>query len=156
MSKNKNTPVEKVESSNDLDQLRNILYGNQARATEQRLEDLEQRVENVNADLKKSLKEKFDALTHSTGEQFSAVQELLAKTNADLNKNLEQQISNLSKQLSDFKAESRQRDADVRQEMLALGAMLDKQKTGRLELGDLLINLGQQLKDNREIPDQND
>lgn len=156
MSKNKNTPTEKVETGNDLDQLRNILYGNQARATENRLDELEIRLEDVNKELNNSLKKKFDSLTNSTNDQFKTVQEMIAKTNTEFSQRLEQQINNLSKQLSDFKAESRQRDADVRQEMLALGAMLDKQKTGRLELGDLLINLGQQLKDNRELPEQDD
>ena len=150
MSKNKNTSEPKIETGNDLDQLRNILYGNQARATEQRLDDLEVRLENVNRELQNSLEDQVTTLSDSTEKQFKAVEEKLTQTNTNLNKRLDQQISELRKQLTDFRVESRQRDADLRQEMLTLGAMLDKQKTGRTELGDLLVELGQQLQQNAE------
>lgn len=150
MSKNKDTSEPKIDMGNDLDQLRNILYGNQARATEQRLDDLEARLEDVNQELKNSLKDQVTTLSGSTDQQFKAVEEKLAQTNTNLNQRLDQQISDLRKQLTDFRAESRQRDADLRQEMLTLGAMLDKQKTGRSELGELLVELGQQLQQNAE------
>jgi tetrahydromethanopterin S-methyltransferase subunit G len=156
MSKNKNTPEEKVETGNDLDQLRNILYGNQARETEQRLDELEQRLEIVNRNLKNNFSEQLNALTNSSDDQFRAVQDKLAKTNSDFSQRIEEQIGSLGKQLADFRAESRQRDADLRQEMLALGAMLDKQKAGRQELGDLLVQLGQQIKDNDSNPQQDE
>lgn len=150
MSKNKNTSEPKPETGNDLDQLRNILYGNQARATEQRLDDLEVRLENINRELQNSLKDQATTLSDSTEKQFKAVEAKLTQTNTNLNKRLDQQISELRKQLTDFRVESRQRDADMRQEMLTLGAMLDKQKTGRSELGELLVELGQQLQQNAE------
>ena len=150
MSKNKNTPEVKIETGNDLDQLRNILYGNQARATEQRLDDLEARLENLNRELQDNQNDRLSTLTDSTEKQFNAVEKKLTQTNTNLNQRLDQQISELRKQLTDFRSESRQRDADLRQEMLTLGAMLDKQKTGRFELGELLVELGQQLQQNAE------
>jgi tetrahydromethanopterin S-methyltransferase subunit G len=150
MSKNKNASEQKIDTGNDLDQLRNILYGNQARATEQRLDDLEVRLENVNRELQNSLQDQVTTLSGSTDQQFKKVEEKLVHTNTNLNQRLDQQISDLRKQITDFRAESRQRDADLRQEMLTLGAMLDKQKTGRFELGELLVELGQQLQQNAE------
>lgn len=150
MSKNKNTSEPKIETGNDLDQLRNILYGNQARATEQRLDDLEARLENLNRELQDNQNDRLSTLTDSTEKQFNAVEKKLTQTNTNLNQRLDQQISELRKQLTDFRSESRQRDADLRQEMLTLGAMLDKQKTGRFELGELLVELGQQLQQNAE------
>ena len=150
MSKNKNTPTQKVETPNDLEQLRDILYGNQARVTEDRLNELETRLEAVNQELKINLDHQVTALSGSTDDQFKTVEEKLNQTIANFNQRLDQQISDLRKQISDFRAESRQRDNDLRQEMLTLGAMLDKQKTGRNELGDLLLGLGQQLKENSE------
>jgi tetrahydromethanopterin S-methyltransferase subunit G len=150
MSKNKNTPTQKVETPNDLEQLRDILYGNQARVTEDRLNELETRLEAVNQELKINLDNQVTALSGSTDDQFKTVEEKLNQTIANFNQRLDQQISDLRKQISDFRAESRQRDNDLRQEMLTLGAMLDKQKTGRNELGDLLLGLGQQLKENSE------
>lgn len=150
MSKNKNTPEAEIKTGNDLDQLRNILYGNQARATEQRLDDLEARLENLNRELQDNQNDRLSTLTDSTEKQFNAVEKKLTQTNTNLNQRLDQQISELRKQLTDFRSESRQRDADLRQEMLTLGAMLDKQKTGRFELGELLVELGQQLQQNAE------
>lgn len=150
MSKNENTPDSKNATGNDLEQLRDILYGNQARATEQRLDDLEVRLENVNRELQNNLNDQVTALSDSSEKQFKAVEEKLNQTNTHLNQRLDQQISELRKQLADFRAESRQRDTDLRQEMLTLGAMLDKQKTGRSELGELLVELGQQLQQNVE------
>lgn len=156
MSKNDNTTKSKVETSNDLEQLRDILYGNQARATEQRLDELEIRLEDVNQALKNNTADQVSSLSGSMQQQFKAVDEKLAQTNASINQRLDQQISDLRKQLADFRAESRQRDTELRQEMLTLGAMLDRQKTGRSELGELLVELGQQLQQNGEnTPAQN-
>lgn len=150
MSKNNTTSKSNVETGNDLEQLRDILYGNQARATEQRLDDLETRLENINQELKNNLDDQVSSLSGTTGQQFKAVEEKITQSNANLNQRLDQQISDLRKQLADFRAESRQRDTELRQEMLTLGAMLDKQKTGRTELGEMLVELGQQLQQNVE------
>lgn len=146
----KNTPEKKVETNNELDQLRHILYGNQARATERRLDDLEARLETINQELQNNLNKQAATLSGTAANQFQALDEKLAQTNSNLNQRLDQQIADLRKQLADFRAESRQRDSELRQEMLTLGAMLDKQKTGRTELGQLLVDLGQQLQDNAE------
>jgi tetrahydromethanopterin S-methyltransferase subunit G len=150
MSNNKNKSEPKVDTGNDLDQLRNILYGNQARATEQRLDELEVRLENISRELQNNLQEQVASLSGSTDQHLKAVEEKLTQTNTNINQRLDQQIGDLRKQLADFRAESRQRDADLRQEMLTLGAMLDKQKTGRYELGQLMVELGQQLQQNAE------
>jgi tetrahydromethanopterin S-methyltransferase subunit G len=150
MSNNKNKSEPKIDTGNDLDQLRNILYGNQARATEQRLDELEIRLENVNRELQNNLQEQVTTLSGSTDQHLKAVEEKVTQTNTNINQRLDQQISDLRKQLADFRAESRQRDDDLRQEMLTLGAMLDKQKTGRSELGELMVELGQQLQQNAE------
>ena len=152
MSKKKTTPDLPAESGNDLDQLRHILYGNQARATEQRLSDLEARLETVHRELSDDLNERATSLSSSASTQLAearkALNEQIERLSADFNQRLDQKFSDLGKRLADFRSEARQRDDDLRQEMLALGAMLDKQKTGRAELGELLVKLGQQLQDN--------
>jgi uncharacterized protein YicC (UPF0701 family) len=150
MSNNENKSDPKIDTGNDLDQLHNILYGNQARDTEQRLDELEVWLENVSRELQNNLQEQAAALSGLTDQHLKAIEEKLTQTNTNINQQLDQQISDLRKQLADFRAESRQRDADLRQEMLMLGAMLDKQKTGRYELGGLMVELGQQLQQNAE------
>lgn len=170
MSKNKTTPTTKIEGSNDLDQLRDILYGNQARATENRLADLEARLETVRRELNQAFNERITALADSSSSQLDksykkisdqlakqqsnqesqnqALQGKITKLSADFGQQLEKQIDALSQQLTDFRTETRQRQDDLRQEMLTIGAMLDKQKAGRNELGQLLIDLGSQLQNN--------
>jgi uncharacterized coiled-coil protein SlyX len=170
MSKNKSAPTKTVETGNDLDQLRDILYGNQARATENRLGDLETRVETVRRELNQEFNDRITALADSSSSQFDStnkkitdqlakqqsnqeaqnqsLQEKIIKLSADLSQQLEKQINGLNQQLTDFRTETRQRHDDLRQEMLTIGAMLDKQKAGRNELGQLLIELGSQLQNN--------
>ena len=148
MNENDNTTNSKTETSNDLEQLRDILYGNQARATEQWLDEMETRLENINRELKNSLDDQGTFLPGSTEQQFNPGEENLTQTEASLSQRLDQQINDLRRQLADFRAESRQRDADLRQEMLLLGAMLDRQNTERTKLGDLLVELRQQLQQN--------
>ena len=171
MSKKKISPEQTTApTSNDLDQLRDILYGNQARATENRLNDLEARLEATRQELSAELDRQISSLTSASSTQLAetqsalsdqltrqaadqstqikSVQENLNQVATDFNQRLEKQINDLRQGLSDFRAEARQRNDDLRQEMLALGAMLDKQKTGRAELGQLFVQLGQQLQDN--------
>ena len=152
----KNTPDKKAEINNEIDQLRHILYGNQARATEQRIDTLEARLESVNKDLQNSLNEQAATLSGAAAKQFQTLEAELAQAKSNFNQRLEQQINDLRQQLADFRAESRQRDNELRQEMLTLGAMLDKQKTGRVELGQLLVDLGQQLQENAQDTAVND
>ncbi len=152
MSKKRTTTEQPIEDGNDLDQLRNILYGNQARATEQRLTDLEVRIETVQRDLSDDINQRAASLANSASTQLTDVQQKLTdqlnQTAVDFNQRLDKQIKDIQKSLADFRAEARQRDNDLRQEMLTLGAMLDKQKAGRTELGELLVQLGQQLQEN--------
>ncbi len=148
MSKKETIP----ETNPDLDQLRNILYGNQARATESRLDDLEARLETVRRELSEDLNKRAASLSNSSSSQLNNTQQTLVtqieQMATDFNQRLSAQIATLNQQLADSRADSRQRDNDLRQEMLTLGAMIDKQKTGREELGTLLVQLGTQLQKN--------
>lgn len=152
MSKKNAPPAELVETGNDLDQLRHILYGNQARATEQRLGDLEARLDSVHRELSADLDKQAASLSGSASAELTETRQSLSgqmdKMAADFSQRLDKQIKDLQKGLTDFRSEARQRDDDLRQEMLALGAMLDKKKTGRAELGELLVQLGRQLQEN--------
>ncbi len=156
MSKKETSP----ETNPDLDQLRNILYGNQARATEKRLDDLEARLETVRRELSEDLNKRAASLSSSTTSQLNDNRNTLSaqidQMAADFNQRLDTQIATLNQQLTDSRAESRQRDNDLRQEMLTLGAMINKQKTGREELGNLLIQLGRQLQENAAGTSQTD
>ncbi len=170
-----------IPSGNDLDQLRTILFGNQARAIEKRLNDLEIHLEDVRRELNQQFDEKIDSLAETTSNDLTKTQQSFneqlasqaneqAKQNkelharldqltADFNKQLQvaqkelsqqidKQASDLHRKLLEFQSEARQRDDDLRLEMLALGAMLDNQKAGRNELAQMLLQMGEQLQEN--------
>ena len=61
-----------------------------------------------------------------------------------------QELENLRSSLTDhirrMQNESRQRDDDLRQELLTVSNWLDNKLTPRLNLGQMLIDIGQQLQ----------
>ena len=170
-----------IPTGNDLDQLRTILFGNQARAIEKRLNDLEIHLEDVRREINQHFDEKIDALAETTANDLGKTQESFneqlasqaaeqAKQNKELHARLDQltkdfnkqlqttqkelsqqidkQVSDLQRKLLEFQSEARQRDDDLRLEMLALGAMLDNQKAGRNELAQMFMDIGEQLQEN--------
>lgn len=148
MSENDN--VSETETNSDLKQLHDILYGHQARVTAEWLNELETRLETLNTELKDELAAQVSFLSHTAQSQSLPVEEILAQANSNISQRLDQQISDLRKQLADFRTESRQRDTELRQEIQKLGAMLNKQQTEHIELGDLLVELGRRLKETRQ------
>lgn len=63
----------------ELDRLRDILYGNQARSTDRRLSDAEGQIEALRRNLTDLLHEKVDTLEKSTSTQLSSTNSGLAK-----------------------------------------------------------------------------
>jgi hypothetical protein len=170
MSKDSIADAGELPLGNDLDQLRTILFGNQARAIEKRLNDLELYLDTVRREMTQQFDERITALAESSAEDLAKaeaeqnrqnkdLQDRLDKLATDLSKQLQavqkeltqqidRQASDLQRKLLEFQSEARQRDDDLRVELLALGAMLDNQKTGRDELAQMLIQLGGQLQGN--------
>lgn len=59
--------------------------------------------------------------------------------------------SSLSDQIRRMQNDSRQRDDDLRQELLTVSNWLDNKLTPRQDLGQMLIEIGQQLQsDNKD------
>lgn len=205
-----------AEVDSELSRLQEILYGNQARATEQRLNDLEQRLEAVRRELDDTIHAKIGKLESATQDNLTKArkaltaeiekqaarqaadsseaqrdwgdrlsrqektqtallrevqQELTAALDA-LRQELVEQIQATKSELSDrvdrlgadqsnrllaFQNEARQRDEDLRQELLTLSAWLDDKKTSRHDLGQMLVAMGQNLQGRGEAaPQEND
>ncbi len=205
-----------AEVDSELSRLQEILYGNQARATEQRLNDLEQRLEAVRRELDDTIHAKIGKLESATQDNLTKArkaltaeiekqatrqaadlseaqrdwgdrlsrqektqttllrevqQELMAALDA-LRQELVEQIQGTKSELSDrvdrlgadqsnrllaFQNEARQRDEDLRQELLTLSAWLDDKKTSRHDLGQMLVAMGQNLQGRGEAaPQEND
>lgn len=136
---------------NDLERLRDILYGEQARTTEQRLSDLEARLHDVSAAL--------ESAQHKIGEQInkqgsahnSAQQELgerLSSQIALLQAELQSLRTDLNQRLDALENTQRQRTEAVRAELLAI----IEQKVARQDFGQMLIELGQRLQNGSAAP----
>ncbi|KAA3665140.1 MAG: hypothetical protein DWQ04_02155 [Chloroflexi bacterium] len=185
-------------TGNELDNIRDILFGNQARATETRLAELATRVEamrhellntineqnsstterlttkinDTKKDLVNRLKRQDEQQTTSLTQQVNKLSDENEQTRQDFQDSIDKLTADFQKQLLDTKkelqdglnrlntdlserlltmqAESQQRDNDLRQELLTMVAWLDNKKTTRLDLGQMLIEVGQQLQSNGE------
>lgn len=158
--------------SHELETLRNLIYGNQARAAEKRITNLERRVETVYAELGETIRSKTgEAGTHAAEQLAQVRRELLDRMDgqhADLVKRLDALAADMKSQLNalqakmeklhaeqterllTLQADAQERDDDLRQELLTLTAWLDDQKSSRYTLGDLLVQLGDQLRQKKE------
>ena len=142
MNMNDDVPQSDAGTSRDLEQLREILYGSRSQDTEQRLNELEKRLEVI-----------YQELQNSLGPQAtspSGTDESLNQANPSIYQRLGQQIGDLRQQLADFRTESRERDAELRRELLRLGNLLDKQNIGQTELVDWLVELSRQSKESSQ------
>jgi DNA anti-recombination protein RmuC len=167
----------------ELESLRNILFGNQARATDTRLNQLETHLESQRLHLEEAIQEQVAAMGTQAAQQLEATRKAMtdqiARQFADqaeqqrslqqelnarmdqMSTEFQQQFINLQqtfgKQISQLRsdllerlqstlAESRQRDDDLRQELLTMTAWLDNRKASRIDLGQMLMEVGQQLQ----------
>jgi hypothetical protein len=186
----KTSDVSSANNSNlegtDLDQLRHILFGNQSRAIEERLDELEMRLETVRREARDELKKEASAsrqaneqnradlsqridkeagILADTRKELQALQRSVAEEMGQLKRELLEALSEQSDSLKNDidgvredlierlltkQTESRQRDDALRRELLALSAWLDNTKTSRMQLGEMLMHVGQQLQENGE------
>lgn len=167
----------------DMETLRDILFGNQARATEDRLDQLERQLAAARRDLQESFGKRLDALAEKSAgnlgkaqvelsqrldkqdgqhsEQLRATREELSAGIRQLGEQLREELQQSFRQLSDqlessnaelserllaAQEEARQRNGDLRQELLTLSAWLDDKKASRHDLGQMLLEMGQQLQ----------
>jgi chromosome segregation ATPase len=107
----------------EVDRIRDIIFGSQMR-------DYEQRFQTVQRDLKR-LQQELDRLTEQLSEQDQ-----------------EQ-----SKKLQSLRGEMRQADDDLRDELRQAIDQLMTDKTGRIVLGDMLVEMGQRLKTGGSLSD---
>jgi phenylalanyl-tRNA synthetase alpha subunit len=126
MSKSDSTPAAPAlaETPNELERLRDILFGAQSRTIEERLLTLDARVTQLYQELNGRLQE----------------QERTFQTDLNtLNSTLQQTIS-------DAEQNSHQRDEALQTKLQGLDQRLEGTKVSRQELGQLLIEMGQQLQ----------
>ena len=168
-------------ASSDLESLRGILFGNQAKAVNRRLDDLESRGEESHLALTNLVNEKINSLASGSSQDLTVARKELVSRIDQNHKELTDKISDLAtdfqsqlrvaqKELTEHltqlnaeqieraravQVEARQQNDELRQELLTLTAWLDDKKTTRLDLGILLAEIGERLQNN-DLPSKSD
>jgi len=130
--------VEAAGSTEDLDRLRDILFGQQARSNAQRFAALENHITAVRRDLEQRMGANADVAATQLTDARAALEERLDELTTSLDQ--------LAVNVRQLRADTAQNDERLRQELLGLIAALDERKAARQALGELLIEMGQRLQ----------
>lgn len=159
-------------NAGELEVLRDLIFGNQARDFTRRLSDIDGRLETVRRELKNEQDTVAQSLNKSAADQTATLRkethsridkevqmlsERLEQLAADMNEQfesarraLEAKLDRLQTESSDrmrlLEEEARQRDDDLRAELLTVSAWLEDKKTSRHDLGRMLEEVGQRLQ----------
>lgn len=123
MADKKSEPSPEVNPKQEVDRIRDIIFGGQMREYEQQFGTFQRDLERLQQDLDR------------------------------LNEQLTDQDSNQSKKLQGLRQEMRQADDDIRGELRQTRDQLMNDKVDRLTLGDLFIELGNHLKTGGSMSD---
>lgn len=150
-------PLSTEPTQNDLDRLREILYGGHARTTEQRLHDLEAQLQSVQRTFTEALNDNQGALTDTLTTQLAAVRDELAAVRAEflaaqqgLTVRLEQLAKDQAAKIQALKAELTERmdeqKASLEQQINEQLTALDTNKVGRETLSQAWRALSEHLQ----------
>lgn len=118
---------------NELDHIRDILFGTQSREMEQRIEALEAALQTLSSQLRDQLNQQAQRQSEATQSQAAAQAEQLQQ----MGQTLQAGLDGLSAELQ-----------QLRQEVAQAVQRLEHEKTNRVDLGQLLVALGEQLQAN--------
>lgn len=159
-------------SAGDLEVLRDLIFGNQAREFAQRITDLDSRLESVRRELKSEQDSRAQAVAKTASDQNNALRkestsrldkevqiiserieqlttdmhDLVDSTRQTLETRLDRLQEDHNERVRLLEEEARRRDDDLRTEMLTLSAWLEDKKTSRHDLGQMLEEIGQRLR----------
>lgn len=159
-------------TAGELEVLRDLIFGNQARDFTRRLSDLDTRLETVRRELKGEQETRTQTVAKTAADQTLALRkeansrmdkevqvigERLEQLTTDLREHidgtrravetrLDRLQDDMTERLRQMEEETRQRDDDLRNELLTLSAWLEDKKTSRHDLGQMLEEIGQRLQ----------
>lgn len=165
-------PAGSGNNAGELEVLRDLIFGNQARDFAHRIADLDGRLEAVRRELKgeqdsraqsvaKTAADQTIALRKETGsrvdkevqiigeriEQMSSdLHELIEATTRTLESRLDRLQQEANERFRTLEEDARRRDDDLRAELLTVSAWLEDKKTSRHDLGQMLEEIGLKLQ----------
>lgn len=146
-----------------LDQVRDLLFGDQARATDTRLQALETRMAAHMAEMRTETLDRIEALSQGMGERMDKIEERLSSqdtewhnANQDMTKRIEEIRSDLSQQLLKESKDLGERITDGQQKTMAYvdrtAGALKKGKTDRDALARLFSQMASRLEGEENEP----
>lgn len=165
-------PVGIGNNAGELEVLRDLIFGNQARDFTRRITDLESRLETVRRELKSEQDTRAQSLAKTATDQTAALRketnsrvdkeiqiiaerldqmsadlhELVETTRHTLEARLDRMQEDIHERLRVLEEEARRRDDDLRSELLTISAWLEDKKTSRHDLGQMLEEVGLRLQ----------
>jgi len=160
----------------DLEVLRDLIFGNQARDFSRRISDLDGRLEVVRRELKSEQDSRAQSVAKTAADQTSALRketysrldkevQIIGERIDELAGQLKEQMESIQRTIETrldrmqadaaerlrlLEEDARQRDDDLRAELLTVSAWLEDKKTSRETLGRMLEEMGQRLQDNSQ------
>ena len=165
-------PIGSGNNAGELEVLRDLIFGNQARDFAHRITDLDGRLETVRRELKSEQDSRAQSVAKTASDQTVALRkeansridkevqiigERIEQVSADLRELVETSSHALESRLDRMQQDinehfrvleegTRRRDDDLRAELLAVSAWLEDRKTSRHDLGQMLEEIGVRLQ----------
>ena len=136
-----------IEGSANLEQIRDLLFGDQSREFEQRVAQLESRLAGEVGNLREFVRNELDGLM----ERLAAVQSEHTEVYKELDRAIEEAAAALDTKIAQVDLERSQAEAGLRQQLQQQIEALGKKKTDRAWLGALLHEISVRLT---EDPDE--
>lgn len=159
-------------NAGELEVLRDLIFGNQARDFTRRLSDFDSRLETVRRELKAEQETRTQSVARTASDQNTALRkeansridkevqvlgERLEQLAADLREHIdttrqtvEARLDRLQEDTCErirlLEEDARKRDDELRTELLTLSAWLEDKKASRHDLGRMLEEVGRQLR----------
>ena len=134
-------------SAKELERLRDILYGEQARATEDRLGDLETRLEKVRNELQSLFRKENKALESSLEKQLNQLTKNLDMHKTESAEKLDATRLELTTDFKNRHNDQASQLRELRQQLVEISAALEESKVSRSDLGAMLIEMGKRILD---------
>jgi len=139
-------------STNELEKLRDILYGEQVNEINERLAALEKNLhaisEQINGQLTALDAESKQSITQQS-EEMNRIASEQSKKLKEQSQGLVGQLNDLRKQIENEANQSQKRDDGLKKELVALISKLENNKVARKDLGLALVKLGQSIQDDK-------
>lgn len=158
----------------ELEVLRDLIFGNQARDFSRRISDLDGRLEVVRRELKSEQDSRAQTVAKTAADQTTALRketvsrldkevQIIGERIEELSTHLKEQMESIQRTIESrldrmqadsaerlrlLEEDARQRDDDLRAELLTVSAWLEDKKTSRETLGQMLEEIGQRLQAN--------